>query len=52
MTVDIEFVEVDRGESRFLDRVVVKAEVPDATVVVMVVNSESLFDGRNGNGMR
>ncbi len=32
--------------------IVVVVEVPDATVVVMVVDSESVFDGRNGNGIR
>ena len=32
--------------------VAVGVEVPDATVVVMVVNSESVSDGANGNGMR
>ena len=36
----------------FVTGVVVGVEVPDATVVVMVVNSESVFDGCNGNGMR
>ena len=36
----------------FLTGVAVGVEVPDATVVVMVVNSESVFDGRNRNGMR
>ena len=36
----------------FLTGFVVGVEVPDATVVVMVVDSESVFDGRNGNGMR
>ena len=36
----------------FLTGVVVGVEVPDATGVVMVVNSESVSDGVNGNGMR
>ena len=36
----------------FLTGVVVGVEVPDATVVAMVVDSESVFDGRNVNGMR
>ncbi len=54
MTVDIELVEVDRVSRAFLIGVAVGAEVPDAMVVpvVMVVNSESVFDGRNGNGTR
>ena len=36
----------------FLTGVVVGVEVPDATVVVMVVNSESVSDGVNGNGTK
>ena len=36
----------------FLTGVVVGVEVPDATVVVMVVDSESVSDGVTGNGMR
>ncbi len=51
MTVDIELVEVNRRESCLLDRSV-GVEVPDATVVVMVVDFESVFDGVNGKGRR
>ncbi len=40
----------------FLTGVAVGVEVPDSDAMVvpvaMVVNSESVFDGRNGNGMR
>ena len=36
----------------FLTGAVVGVEVPDAMVVIMVVNSESVFNGRNGNGIR
>ena len=36
----------------FLTGVVVGVEVPDATVVVMVVDFESVFDGVNGKGRR
>jgi len=36
----------------FLTGVVVGVEVPDATVVVMVVDSESVSDGVNGKGRR
>ncbi len=36
----------------FLTGVVVGVEVPDATVVVMVVDTESVLDGVNGKGRR
>ncbi len=36
----------------FLTGVVVGVEVPDTTVVVMVVDSESVFDGVNSKGRR
>ena len=36
----------------FLTGVVVGVEVPDATLVVMVVDSDSVFDGLSGNGRR
>jgi len=36
----------------FLTGVAVGVEVPDAMVVVMVVNPESVSDGVNGYGMR
>ena len=36
----------------FLTGVVVGVEVPDATVVVMFVDSESVSDGVSGNGRR
>ena len=42
-------IEVSRA---FLTGVAVGVEAPDAMGVVMVVNSGSVFDGRNGNGIR
>ena len=42
-------IEVRRA---FLTGDVVGVEVPDAVVVAIIVNSESVFDGRNGVGMR
>ena len=50
MTVDVGLVEVDRRESRLLDGSCGWSRGGGFVVVVIVVDSESVFSGRNGVG--